>query len=228
MHTLVGWLLRFRPRLCALAILVPQQTLALPTPLEHITRAIPWQACKQRGQCHFDVLVFGDEPAGIMTALELKRPLVRLRHLPNPQVVLVADPDTRAAIGGVLARSDLAYLDRNQVPADLRPPLDRFSPSSDLYRCFLTIAAVNTIAFDRFRVSQGFRRALHMAGIPVLDRVHSLGASLERGRLCSLQTRRWGRLGADQFVGVSVGARLAHLAGAGSAFGPATPMTTSS
>ncbi len=154
-----------------------------------------------------------------MAALELKRQLARLALRAHPQVVVVADPDTRAAIGGVLSRSGLAYLDRNQVPADLRPPLERFTHSSDLYRRFLTIAGVDTIAADRFRVSQGFRRALHQAAIPVLDRAHSLGASLEGGRLCSLQTRQWGRLGADLFVDASIGARLAHLAGVGFASG---------
>ena len=215
---LVAWLVRvsfkrWQRLLLAMGILVPQHAMALRSPPEGMTRPLPWQACKQRGQRHFDALVFGDEPAGIMTALELKRQLVRLRHLPHPKVVLVADPDTRAAIGGVLSRSGLAYLDRNQVPGDLRPPLDRFSPSSDLYRRFLVLAGVETIAADRFRVSQGLRRALRLAGIPVLDRAHSLGASLEGGRLCTLQTRQWGRLGADQFVDASMGARLAHLAG---------------
>lgn len=202
-----------------MGILAPQQALGLPSPPERISRPSPWHACQQRGQRHFDALVFGDEPAGIMTALELKRQLVRLRHLPHPQVVLVADPDTRAALGGVLSRSGLAYLDRNQVPRDLRPPLDRFAPSSDLYRRFLAIAGVETIAADRHRVSQGLRQALKAAGISVLDRAHTLGVSLEGRRLCSLQTRRWGRLGADQFVDASIGARLAHLAGVGFASG---------
>ena len=202
-----------------MGILAPPHALGLPSPPERISRPIPWHACQQRGQRHFDALVFGDEPAGIMTALELKRQLVRLRHLPHPQVVLVADPDTRAALGGVLSRSGLTYLDRNQVPRDLRPPLDRFAPSSDLYRRFLAIAGVETIAADRHRVSQGLRQALKAAGIPVLDRAHSLGTSLEGSRLCSLQTRHWGRLGADQFVDASIAARLAHLAGVGFASG---------
>ena len=81
--------------------------------------------------------------------------------------MFAADPNTCAAIGGVLFRSGLAYLDRNQVLADLRPPLDRVSSSSDLYRRFLTIAVVDTMAVDRFRVSQGFRRALRQVGSAV-------------------------------------------------------------
>ena len=93
--------------------------------------------------------------------------MVQLKHLPIPQLVFVADPDTCAAIGGVLVRSGLAYLDRNQVLADLRPPLDRVSSSSDLYRRFLTIAVVDRMAVDRFRVSQGFRRALRQVGSAV-------------------------------------------------------------
>ena len=81
--------------------------------------------------------------------------------------MFAADPNTCAAIGGVLFRSGLAYLDRNQVLADLRPPLDRVSSSSDLYRRFLTIAVVDTMAVERFRVSQGSRRALRQVGSAV-------------------------------------------------------------
>ena len=94
--------------------------------------------------------------------------MVQLRHLPIPQVVFVADPDSCAGIGGVLVRSGLAYLESSQqVLADLRPLLDRVSSSSDLYRRVLTIAVVDTMAVDRFRVSQGLRRALHQAGSAV-------------------------------------------------------------
>lgn len=67
----------------------------------------------------------------------------------------------------MLVRSGLEYLDRNQVLADLRPLLDRVSSSSDLYRRVLTIAVVDTMAVDRFRVSQGFRLALHQVGSAV-------------------------------------------------------------
>ena len=93
--------------------------------------------------------------------------MVQLRHLPIPQVVFVVDPDSCAGIGGMLVRSGLEDLDRNQVLADLRPPLDRVSSSSDLYRRFLTIAVVDRMAVDRFRVSQGFRRALRQVGSAV-------------------------------------------------------------
>ena len=94
--------------------------------------------------------------------------MVQLRHLPIPQVVFVADPDSCAGIGGVLVRSGLAYLESSQqVLADLRPLLDRVSSSSDLYRRVLTIAVVDTMAVDRFRVSQGLRRGLHQAGSAV-------------------------------------------------------------
>jgi hypothetical protein len=54
-----------------MASLIPPQAMALRSPPAHASQSRPWQACHQRGQRHFDVLVFGDEPAAIMTALVL-------------------------------------------------------------------------------------------------------------------------------------------------------------
>jgi hypothetical protein len=103
--------------------------MALRFPPVHASQSRPWQACHQRGQRHFDALVFGDEPAAIMTALELKRQLVRLKHLSHPMVVIVADPDTRAALGGVLSRSGLAYLDRPK-PRSVHPWISTLPPKN--------------------------------------------------------------------------------------------------
>jgi hypothetical protein len=101
-----------------------------------------WRACRDRGDRHFTAIVFGDEPAGIMTALELVRQLRRLDRRAYPSAALLTDADSEEGLGGTLVRGGLAYLDRNQVPRDMRRWLPTFAPSSELYRRFLVIKQV--------------------------------------------------------------------------------------
>jgi hypothetical protein len=174
---------------------------------------LPMAPCRQRGQQHWDVLVVGDEPAGVMTALELADQLPRLTGRPNPRIALVTEADTRLGLGGVITRSGLAYLDRNQVPRDMWDVLSPFAPSSRLYERFLRITDVNHIAVDRRRASAALTKALRQARIPVLSQADLVGVGRQGRRLCVLQSRRYGSLGADLVIDASLGARVAHLAG---------------
>ncbi len=190
------------------ALLVP-----LPVVAAASVPALPMAPCVKRGQQHWDVLVVGDEPAGVMTALELVDQLPRLTGLPHPRVALVTEADTRLGLGGKIARSGLAYLDRNQVPKDMWDVLSPFSPSSRLYERFLRLTGVNHIAVDRRRASTALAKALGQARIPVLSQAGLVGVVREGRRLCLLQSRRYGSLGADLVIDASLGARVAHLAG---------------
>jgi len=190
------------------ALLVP-----LPVVAAASVPALPMAPCVKRGQQHWDVLVVGDEPAGVMTALELVDQLPRLTGLPHPRVALVTEADTRLGLGGMIARSGLAYLDRNQVPKDMWDVLSPFAPSSRLYERFLRLTGVNHIAVDPRRASAALAKALRRAPIPVLSRADLVGVGREGRRLCLLQSRRYGSLGADLVIDASLGARVAHLAG---------------
>ena len=61
--------------------------------------------CQRRGGRHFDVIVYGDEPAGLMTALELKRTLRQLAGIARPRIAVVTDGDTRLGLGGKIGRA---------------------------------------------------------------------------------------------------------------------------
>jgi len=174
---------------------------------------IPAQGCLLRGQQHVDAIVFGDEPAGLLTALELSRQLTLLQPGRRPRVLVLTDADTRRGLGGTIASSELAYLDRNQVPDDHAALLPHFAPSSELYDRFLRMAGVRQIAVDPARVSQAFRLALRQAGIPVWSRVGLRRALREKQRLCVLETASRGSVGADLFIDSSTAAVLAHAAG---------------
>jgi hypothetical protein len=137
----------------------------------------------------------------------------RLTGRPNPRIALVTEADTRLGLGGVIARSGLAYLDRNQVPRDMWDVLTPFAPSSRLYERFLRITGVNHIAVERQRASTALAKALRQAPIPVLSRADLVGVLRQGRRLCVVQSRRYGSLGADLVIDASLGARVAHLAG---------------
>lgn len=169
--------------------------------------------CHHRALRQFDGIVYGDEPAGVMTALELSRTLPQLAGIRRPRLALVTDADSRQGLGGTVTRAGLAYLDRNQVPEDMWGILSPLAPSSELYARFLRLTGVRQIAIDRRRASPAFAAALRRARITVLPRAQSVAVEREGPRLCALQTRRFGSLGARVFIDASIGADLAHRAG---------------
>lgn len=169
--------------------------------------------CRIRGARHYDALIYGDEPAGIMTGLELKRRLNSLAHRRRPRIALVTASDLRTGLGGTIARAGLAYLDRNQVPRDLWLYLDPYAPSSALYERFLQLTHVRRIAVDPRRASQAFHRTLRREGIDLVRAAALTGVVREGDRLCAVETLGHGRIGADVFVDASLGAGLAHRAG---------------
>ena len=217
-------------RLAALALALAVPLAQVPAAAYGAGSSLPLSAkdpsCRRQGQRHFDVIVYGDEPAGVMTALELSRQLPRLAGLPRPRIALLTPSDLRAGLGGTIARAGLAYLDRNQVPRDMWDVLPPFAPSSDLYRRFLRLTGVHQIAVDPHRASRAFQRALQRAQIILLPGVVLTGTELERPfiptrgahqepgsqRLCVLETAGHGRLGADLFIDASLGGDLAHRA----------------
>ena len=162
---------------------------------------------------HVDAIVYGDEPAAILTAVELARQLRFYAATRRPRVLLLTSADSRAGLGGTITRGGLAYLDRNQIPEDLQGQLPPFAPSSELYARFLRLSGVRRIAVDPQRAGRVFRLELHRAGIPVLDRVVLTGSERQGDRLCLITTAGHGSFGADLFIDGSLGADLAHRAG---------------
>jgi hypothetical protein len=72
------------------------------------------------------------------------------------------------------------------------------------------LTGVQQIAVDPHRASRSFLVALKKAGIQILPKADLLGAAKEGNRLCVLQSRRYGTVGADLLIDASLGADLAH------------------
>ena len=79
---------RVPKRLAALALALAVPVAQLPAAAYGSASRSPLRStepsCRRQGERHFDVIVYGDEPAGVMTALELSRQLPRLAGMRRP------------------------------------------------------------------------------------------------------------------------------------------------
>ena len=159
---------------------------------------------------NYDVVVFGDEVPGVMTALKVQKELQKRGQ--SDRVVVVTEGNTRHGIGGHLVRGGLAYLDRNQVPPDLRSRYGIFGRPSPLYQEFLRLGEVDTIALDRFSASRNLSRALGNAGIDVVSNAQLRDVQTAGDLVCAFSAG--GRtFAAQQFIDASQSGELAAASG---------------
>ena len=160
----------------------------------------------------YDTIVFGDEVPGVMTALKVQQELQRRGH--SSRVAIVTEGNVSKGIGGHLVRGGLAYLDRNQVPANLRAQYGTFGQPSRLYQDFLKLGQVDTIALDRFTTARNFSRVLSDRGIDVIDRAN-LGMVQTAGSLVCAFTSGSETFTAKAFIDASQSGELAAASGVG-------------
>ena len=159
----------------------------------------------------YDVIVFGDEIPGVMTAIKVKRELEQRKG--KAKVALITEGDTNQGIGGHLVRGGLAYLDRNQVPRDMRSELGTFGASSQLYQEFIDLTGTEAIALDRFRATQAFENIFGREEIELIDNVELQSVATAGKKVCSLTTANNGSYIAGQFIDATQGGKLAEMSG---------------
>ena len=157
----------------------------------------------------YDVIVFGDEVPGVMTAVKVKRELEQRNS--QAKVALITEGDTTQGIGGHLVRGGLAYLDRNQVPRDMRDELGTFGPSSQLYQEFIELTDTETIALDRFKAREAFENLFWKEKIELIDNVKLRSVTTANKSVCSLTTANNGSFVAQQFIDATQGGKLAEM-----------------
>lgn len=158
----------------------------------------------------YDTIVFGDEVPGVMTALKVARELKSKGQ--SSRVAIVTEGNTAKGIGGHLVRGGLAYLDRNQVPANLRSQYGTFGRPSQLYREFLSLSQVRTIALDSAIAGRNLTQALQRNGIEVIDNANLGTVQTAGSRLCSF-TAGGTTFTAPIFVDASQSGELAAASG---------------
>ncbi|MEL7334273.1 MAG: FAD-dependent oxidoreductase, partial [Cyanobacteria bacterium J06560_2] len=160
----------------------------------------------------YDVVVFGDEIPGVMTALKVRSELVARGE--SAQVALVTEGNTANGIGGHLVRGGLAYLDRNQVPQRLRSQYGTFGRPSPLYQRFLRLGKVDTIALDREVAAGNLRRSLRLANIEVVGNANLGSVQTAGAVVCSFEAGGQ-TYSAQHFVDASQSGELAAASGVG-------------
>ena len=160
---------------------------------------------------NYDVIVFGDEVPGVMSAIKVKRELEKRNG--TARVALITEGDTTKGIGGHLVRGGLAYLDRNQVPRDMRGELGFFGASSQLYQEFLDLTGTEAIALDRFKATQAFENIFLRENIDLIGKVKLDSVATANKSVCSLTTINDGSFIAKQFIDATQGGKLAEMSG---------------
>ncbi|MEL7144548.1 MAG: FAD-dependent oxidoreductase [Cyanobacteria bacterium J06573_11] len=177
------------------------------------TRSQSQAACPTSSDAdQYDVIVFGDEVPGVMTALKVQQTLAKRNE--TARVALITEGDTNNGIGGHLVRGGLAYLDRNQVPQNLRSQYGIFGQPSPLYQQFLRFGQVDTIALDRTVAARNFERALDRADIQVIGSATLSDVQTEGSLVCSF-TAGGQTYSAKQFIDASQSGELAAASGVG-------------
>ena len=159
----------------------------------------------------YDVIVFGDEVPGVMTAIKVKRELEKRNG--TAKVALITEGDTERGIGGHLVRGGLAYLDRNQVPRDMQDKLGTFGPSSQLYQEFLDLTGTEAIALDRFQATKAFENLFWREDIDLIGNVKLQSVARASKLVCSLTTANNGSFVAQHFIDATQGGKLAEMSG---------------
>ncbi|NES82182.1 MAG: FAD-dependent oxidoreductase [Moorea sp. SIO2B7] len=140
----------------------------------------------------------------------------RRRTSRYPSVLLMSKGRGAKGIGGHLVRGGLAYLDRSQIPLNLRRQLnlETFGDPPALYKEFLRESGVRRIALDPNRANNALQRMRRKAGVDLLTGVVIDSVLKEGAKIKGIQLRRGETYLGKQFIDSTVHAELAQAAGA--------------
>ncbi len=162
----------------------------------------------------YDLIVYGDEVPGILALVSASREYKRqtgkfLRTL------LLIKASTQAGIGGHLVRGGLAYLDRSNLPQDVRFQQGNvtFGHPVAIYQEFLQRSGVIDIALDAKKASTALRAMLTEVGADILSQVSLKTVTVEGKRLKGLLLGNGETYLAQQFIDCTVNAELTQVAG---------------
>ena len=162
----------------------------------------------------YDIIGFGDEVPGVLALVSAAREY-RRQTSRYPSVLLMSKAPENKGIGGHLVRGGLAYLDRSQIPSELRENnnLDTFGSPSTIYQEFLQKSDVRSIALDPDKANEALQELRRTAGVDLLTNVAIDSVLKEGQKITGLQLARGEIYLAKQFIDATVNAELAQAAG---------------
>jgi hypothetical protein len=162
----------------------------------------------------YDFIGFGDEVPGILTLVSAAREFYR-RTGRRPRTLLMFKGSSANGVGGHLVRGGLAYLDRSNVPLDIRRTyqLPTFGEPCALYQEFISRSSVAQIALDPRKADQALRQMLGAAGVDMLSGIAIESVLREGNTITGIKLTKGETYLGKYFVDATVNAELAQAAG---------------
>jgi FAD dependent oxidoreductase len=161
----------------------------------------------------YDFIGFGDEIPGIFALVAAAREY-RRNIGTNPRGLLMFKGNSKEGVGGHLVRGMLAYLDRSNVPEDVRQRtgLGFFGDPCSLYKEFLQRAGVTLIALDPAKANLALRSMLSESGIDIISKIEIQSVLRDGLKLSAIKLTNGETYSAKQFIDATVNAELAQAA----------------
>jgi FAD dependent oxidoreductase len=163
----------------------------------------------------YDIICFGDEVPGILAVVAAAREYRRQTGKALKTLVM-AKGSSQQGVGGHLVRGGLAYLDRSNIPPDVRQlnGLGTFGDPAGLYKEFLQRSGVKEIALDRLKADAALRKMLSEVGADIISQVQIKSVTqTNTGKLTGIELANGSAFSAKQFIDCTVNAELAQAAG---------------
>lgn len=162
----------------------------------------------------YDIIGFGDEVPGVLALVSASREFQR-RTQRKPRILLMFKGNSRQGVGGHLVRGGLAYLDRSNVPIEVRQAngLSTFGDPCFLYKELLQRSQVQQIALDPVKADAALRAMLSDANVDIVSQIEIRTVLKDGALIRGIQTNRGETFLARQFIDSTVNAELAQLAG---------------
>lgn len=162
----------------------------------------------------YDLICFGDEVHGVLGvvafAREFRRRMGRL-----PRTLVMLKNQAKDGIGGHLVRGGLAYLDRSNVPVEVRNArgLPTFGEPAVLYQEFLRRSQVHLIALDPKLADAALRQMLKETGTEILSQCAIATVPKTGQKMTGITLTNGVTYQSQAFIDCTVNAELSQAAG---------------
>ncbi|MBD2020694.1 FAD-dependent oxidoreductase [Leptolyngbya sp. FACHB-36] len=162
----------------------------------------------------YDLIGFGDEVPGVLAIVSAVREH-RRRTGKTLRTLMLFKGNSQQGLGGHLVRGGLAYLDRANVPLEVRQSLGlaTFGDPSAIYKEFLQRVGVTQVALDPRQADKVLRKMLSESGTDILSRVQIQSIITRGPAIAGIRLANGETFMAKQFIDSTVNAELAQSAG---------------
>jgi hypothetical protein len=162
----------------------------------------------------YDLICYGDEVHGLLGVVSFAREF-RRRMGRLPRTLVMLKNRAQDGLGGHLIRGGLAYLDRSNVPPEVRNALrlPTFGEPAVLYQEFLRRSQVNQISLDPKLGDAALRQMMRETGTEILSQCAIATVAKNGQKITGITLTNGITYQAQEFIDCTVHAELAQAAG---------------